>query len=199
MMIRSDASAGLTLRTVGGAGRLVGSWPPAALIAACTSWAAPSMLRDSSNCSVMLVLAERAEEVICGDARDQRELALERRRDVRRHGLRARARAALALTCSVGKSTSGSAETGRLQVRDDADQRAPPPRAARSRPAGVMKGAEMFIGPSAGSSRRGCAASEADGDQAARLQGHLAVGDHGLARVEGLRRSLPSRPARASP
>ena len=42
-------SAGLTLRYVGGLGRLSGSSPPAALMAACTSRAAPLMLRSSSN------------------------------------------------------------------------------------------------------------------------------------------------------
>ena len=46
-------SAGLTLRQVGGLGRFLESWPEAALIAACTSLAAPSMLRSRSNCTVM--------------------------------------------------------------------------------------------------------------------------------------------------
>src|SRR5690348_8461334 len=58
-------SAGLTLRSVGGLGRLVGNCPAAALIADCTSWAAASMLRSRSNCRVMLVLARVLLEVIC--------------------------------------------------------------------------------------------------------------------------------------
>ena len=86
-MIMIGASAGLTLRMVGGAGRLVGSWPPAALIAACTSSAAPSRLRDSSNCSSDRRAAERARGGHLRDAGNQRELALERRGDVRGHGL----------------------------------------------------------------------------------------------------------------
>ena len=49
------ASAGLTLRIVGGVGSVGGSWRVAAEIAACTSCAAPSMLRSSRNCSVIWV------------------------------------------------------------------------------------------------------------------------------------------------
>ena len=63
-MIMIAASAGLTLRIVGGAGKLLGSCPPAALIAACTSWAAPSMLRLSSNCRSTDVLPSELDEVI---------------------------------------------------------------------------------------------------------------------------------------
>ena len=54
-------SAGFTLRQVGGEGRFFGSWPEAALMAACTSFAAPSMLRSRSNWIVMLL--EPSEEV----------------------------------------------------------------------------------------------------------------------------------------
>src|SRR3954466_10857395 len=46
------ASDGFDLWKLGLLGRLAGSWPRAALIAACTSRAAASMLRLSSNCSV---------------------------------------------------------------------------------------------------------------------------------------------------
>src|SRR6185312_5574567 len=56
--------AGLTLRYVGGLGRFLGNRPPAALIAVCTSCAAPSILRPSANCSVMLVLPRPLVEVI---------------------------------------------------------------------------------------------------------------------------------------
>src|SRR5271165_6791352 len=62
--IMIGASAGLTFRKFGGEGRLVGSCPPAALIAARTSWAAASMFRDSSNCSVMLVEPSELTDVI---------------------------------------------------------------------------------------------------------------------------------------
>src|SRR5581483_10079814 len=58
-------SAGLTLRSVGGLGRLLGNCPVAALIADCTSWAAASMFRSRSNCRVMLVEASVLLEVIC--------------------------------------------------------------------------------------------------------------------------------------
>ena len=57
-------SAGLTLRQYGLRGRLAGSWPRAALMAACTSRAAASMLRFRSNCSVMLVEPSVLDDVI---------------------------------------------------------------------------------------------------------------------------------------
>ncbi len=50
---RTGESAGLTLRKVGGVGIVAGSWRWRLAIAACTSWAAASMLRSSSNWSVM--------------------------------------------------------------------------------------------------------------------------------------------------
>src|SRR5258707_11131745 len=58
------ASAGLTLRQFGLLGRLAGSCPRAALIAACTSRAAASMLRLRSNCRVTLVEPSELVEVI---------------------------------------------------------------------------------------------------------------------------------------
>ena len=42
-----------------------GSWRPATVIAACTSWAAESMLRERSNWSVIEVLPSVLVEVIC--------------------------------------------------------------------------------------------------------------------------------------
>src|SRR4029077_16116067 len=48
-------SAGFTFWKVGGVGICGGSWPPAAVIAACTSNAAPSRLRLRLNWIVMLV------------------------------------------------------------------------------------------------------------------------------------------------
>ena len=51
--IRIGAAAGLALRKVGSVGRSPGRSLSAALSAACTSRAAPSMLRRKSNCTVM--------------------------------------------------------------------------------------------------------------------------------------------------
>lgn len=59
------ASAGLTLRKVGGLGRLAGNCPEDALMAACTSTAADSMLRFKSNCKVICVVPIALTEVIC--------------------------------------------------------------------------------------------------------------------------------------
>ena len=54
-MIRIGDSDGLTFQKVGALGRLRGNWPDAALIARCTSPAAASMSRSSSNCMVICV------------------------------------------------------------------------------------------------------------------------------------------------
>ena len=51
--IRIGAADGLALRNVGSVGRSPGRSLSAALSAACTSRAAPSMLRLRSNCTVM--------------------------------------------------------------------------------------------------------------------------------------------------
>ena len=48
-IIMIGASAGFTFRYVGGPGRLTGNSLAAALIAACTSRAAPSTFRSRSN------------------------------------------------------------------------------------------------------------------------------------------------------
>ena len=61
---RMGMSAGFTLRNVGGVGMPVGSRPWAVTMAACTSSAAPSRLRSSSNCRVMLVLPRALVEVM---------------------------------------------------------------------------------------------------------------------------------------
>ena len=84
-------SAGLTLRYVGLLGRLAGSWPRAALMAACTSRAAASILRFRSNCSVTLVEPSWLRRGHLGDAGDAAELAFERRGHGGGHGLRTRA------------------------------------------------------------------------------------------------------------
>ena len=62
--IMIGASAGLTFRYVGLLGSPDGSRLRAALIAACTSRAAPSMSRLKSNCSVMRVEPSELDEVI---------------------------------------------------------------------------------------------------------------------------------------
>lgn len=108
---RIGASAGFTLRKVGGVGISRGSWRCAAEIADCTSCAAPSMLRSRSKVSVIEVepsaLVElieampamvdscassgvaTAEAIVSGDAPGK-----------------------LALMLMVGKSTFGSSFTG---------------------------------------------------------------------------------------
>src|SRR5471030_2834586 len=62
--IMTGASAGLTLRYSGLLRRSVGMSARAALIAACTSRAAPSMSRDRSNCRVMRELPTVLVDVI---------------------------------------------------------------------------------------------------------------------------------------
>src|SRR3984957_19226691 len=61
---RIGASAGFTLRKVGGDGMLTGSWRAAAWIAACTSSAAPSISRSRSNWMVTVVDPEELCDVI---------------------------------------------------------------------------------------------------------------------------------------
>lgn len=56
--------AGFTLRYVGGLGRSFGNCPAAALIAPCTSFAAPSMSRLSTNWLVIAVEPSVLVEVI---------------------------------------------------------------------------------------------------------------------------------------
>src|SRR5262249_16263208 len=62
---RMGESAGLTLRYVGGLGRFFGNCPPAALIAACTSFAAASILRSRTNWIVIDVEPTTLVEGIC--------------------------------------------------------------------------------------------------------------------------------------
>src|SRR5580698_6454487 len=63
-IIRIGESAGLIFRQLGFCGKLVGNWPRAALIAACTSRAEASMLRLRSNCMVIEQLPSELDEVI---------------------------------------------------------------------------------------------------------------------------------------
>ncbi len=75
--MRIGAAAGLDLRNVGSVGRSLGRSVGAALRAACTSRAAPSMLRDRSNWTLMRGRARaRRVEVSLGGAGDLAELAL---------------------------------------------------------------------------------------------------------------------------
>ena len=53
---RTGCSAGLTFLMDGGDGMFCGNSRLACVIAFCTSWAAPSILRFRLNCSVMRVL-----------------------------------------------------------------------------------------------------------------------------------------------
>ncbi len=63
-MISTGASAGFTLRYVGLFGSPVGSVLRAALIAACTSRAAPLMSRSRSNCRTTRVEPSELDDVI---------------------------------------------------------------------------------------------------------------------------------------
>src|SRR6266850_1945202 len=63
-MFMIGASAGLTLRCVGGVGIDEGSERAAAAIADCTSCAAASILRSSENCMVIVAMPSVDEEVI---------------------------------------------------------------------------------------------------------------------------------------
>ena len=111
-MIRMGASAGLVLRKVGGFGMSFGSCPPAALIASSTSFAAASMLRLRSNCSVIWLVPITLTEVICD------------RPGICPNWVSSGVATAVAIVCglapgywaltdSVGNSTEGSGATGR--------------------------------------------------------------------------------------
>src|SRR5215471_57964 len=106
------ASAGFTFRYEGLLGRLAGSWPRAALMAACTSRAAASMLRFRSNWIVMQVEPRVDVEVIS--------VIPAIRPNWRSRGVATEeaivsglAPGRLDPTLMVGNSTWGSGETGR--------------------------------------------------------------------------------------
>src|SRR5262245_39465354 len=109
--IRIGESAGLTLRKLGRLGRLVGSSPPAALIAACTSRAAAVTLRSRSNCIVMVVDPSALDEVssLRPEMRPKRRSSGVATADAMVDGL---APGSEADTEMVGKSTCGSGATG---------------------------------------------------------------------------------------
>src|SRR5580692_3310402 len=141
--IRIGASAGFTFRYQGLPGRSAGNWLRAALMAACTSRAAASMLRLRSNCRTIPVEPSWLTEVIwlmpairpnwrsSGDATD----------DAMVSGL---APGRLAETWMTGNSTWGSGATGRKLNASTPDSS----RAAVNNevPIGLlMKGAEIFM------------------------------------------------------
>src|SRR6516225_2703141 len=109
---RIGESAGLTLRKVGGVGRFFGSTPAAALIAVCTSCAAPSMLRFRSNWRTMFTIPSPLDEVIwvtpgiCANWRSSG-VAID---DAIVSGADPEN---VEVTWMVGKSTCGKAPTGR--------------------------------------------------------------------------------------
>ena len=110
---RIGKSAGLTLRKLGGVGSSTGRRRMAAEICDCTSSAAPSMLRLRSNCRTIEVFPSDEVEVIvvtpamvenCRSRIEATEAAIV-------SGL---APGSWAVTWMVGKSTRGTAATGRF-------------------------------------------------------------------------------------
>ena len=105
-------SAGFCLRNVGGCGMARGNWRVAAEIAACTSWAAASILRSRLNCRVMVVLPWLLDEVI-----ESMPLMVENwfssGAATALAMVSGSAPGRLALTVMVGKSKLGRSETGR--------------------------------------------------------------------------------------
>ena len=61
----SASRPGSLCDSCGGDGRFFGNWPPAALIAAWMSPAAPSMLRPRSNCTVIELVPRTLDDVSC--------------------------------------------------------------------------------------------------------------------------------------
>ncbi len=108
---RIGPSLGLTFFQVGRLGSSAGSRAVAALMAACTSCAATSMLLSSVNCSVMLVLPSELLEVMSvmpgtPDSSTSSGVATD---EAMVSGL---APGSLALIWIVGRSISGTAATG---------------------------------------------------------------------------------------
>ncbi len=107
-------SAGLTLRSSGGSGRSGGSLRSEPEIADCTSWAAASMLRSRSNCSVIWVLPWLLVEVI-ESMPAMVENWFSRTVATAEAMVFGSPPGNLAETVIVGKSTFGSSLTGRLK------------------------------------------------------------------------------------
>ena len=150
--IMIGASAGFTFRYVGLVGRLEGSCPLAALMADCTSRAAPLMSRDRSNCRATLVEPRKLVEVISFTAA--------MRENCRSSGV-ATAEAMVsglapgspAETLTVGKSTWGRGATG--SSRKPMTPAMTSASVSRVVPTGRrMNGPERFTAARAGRARR---------------------------------------------
>src|SRR3954470_11354601 len=108
----TGAAAGLALRNRGNDGRSLGRSANEALIAACTSRAARSMLRPIENCSWMLVVPSELVEVIwstpeiCPNRRSRGAATVDAITEGSAPGREAETRI-------IGKSTLGTADTGR--------------------------------------------------------------------------------------
>ena len=105
-------AAGLDLRNVGRDGRSLGRSVSAALMAACTSRAAPSMLRLRSNCTEMRVAPRELREVNSvtpGISPSRRSSGAATVAAM----VSGSAPGRVALTLMVGKSTVGMLATGR--------------------------------------------------------------------------------------
>src|ERR1700730_2795295 len=178
--IMMGASAGLTFRYVGLFGRFGGSWLRAALMAACTSRAAASILRFRSNWSTTVLAPSRLVEVIS--------VTPAMRPNWRSSGVATAeamvsglAPGRMAWTWMTGNSTWGSGATGSWRYAMIPASRSP---TARSEvPIGrLMKGAEMFMAPPRSVERR-------RGGQRARRGGAAeATGQAGGVQVDDRRR-----------
>src|SRR5258708_5175938 len=142
--IMTGASAGLTLRYVGGAGRFMGRSPAEALMAACTSRAGPSTLRSRLNWILIAAPPKVLTEVIS----ETPEIWPRRRSS---GAARVEATVAgsapgkFAETVIMGKSTRGIGATGRkweaiTPARNNADASSEVPAGRR------MNGSEMLMG-----------------------------------------------------
>ena len=112
--IRIGAAAGLDFLKLGGDGMSAGSSTMAALMAACTSWAAPTMLRDGSNWMVMRVTPSALVEVssLTPGISPSRRSSGEATRAAMVSGSPP---GSMAVTRMVGNSTTGRLATGRLK------------------------------------------------------------------------------------
>ncbi len=152
-MKKIGASAGFTLRNVGGVVIVGGSCFSAAEIADCTSSAAASMLRSSVNCSVIWVWPMPLTEVIessdgivenCFSSGVATADAI----------VSGEAPGNVALTWIVGKSTFGRSDTGSSRYATDAEHEDADHDQRRHDRAGVTKISETFIVDACSKSRR---------------------------------------------
>ncbi len=111
---RMGWSAGLTLRSTGGVGRSEGRLRWAEAMAACTSWAAASMLRSRLNCRVMRVFPSVLVEVM-ESMPETLENSFSSGVAMLAAMVSGLAPGMVAETCRVGKSTLGRSLTGSLK------------------------------------------------------------------------------------